>query len=185
MTIIMIDAGHGPNTPGKQSPDGVLREFNFNNSVAEMIKRLLFENEMTVIFAHELGRDVPLVERNALANKMNVDAFISIHANAYGPDWNGVSGIETFLYPTASKESAALASLLQSSLIAACNRTDRGVKKADFAVLRDTKMPAVLIECGFMTNREEATLLLKKDYRLQCAKAIAFAISAWLYRGKK
>ncbi len=181
---IMIDAGHGPETAGKRSPDGLLREFKFNNAVAYLIQQYLNEDGLTVYFSHNELKDIPLVERTKYANQMKVDAFISIHANAYGTDWNQANGIETYAYLTASKESLALASLIQQSMISACNRTNRGVKKADFAVLRETKMPAVLVECGFMTNRAEATLLLNKAYRQQCAKAIAFAITAWFYRGK-
>ncbi|WP_203248696.1 N-acetylmuramoyl-L-alanine amidase family protein [Sporosarcina beigongshangi] len=184
MMKIMIDAGHGPETAGKRSPDGVLREFSFNNAVANLIKQYLVEEGLTVFFAHDEKRDVPLLERTNHANKMNVDAFISIHANAYGANWNNANGIETFIYSAASKGSVALASLAQSSLISACNRTDRGVKKENFAVLRETRMPAILVECGFMTNRQEATLLLNRAYRQQCAKAISFAVTAWAYRGK-
>jgi len=77
-----------------------------------------------------------------------------------------------------------LASLTQDALIVACERADRGVKKANYAVLRETRMPAVLIECGFMTNREEAALLMSNAYRVQCARAIAFALSTWIYLGK-
>lgn len=185
MTAIMIDAGHGPETAGKRSPDGVLREFSFNNAIADLVKQYLIEEGFTVIFAHKAQEDVPLTVRTKLANSLSVDAFVSIHANAFGSDWNSVNGIETFVYPTASKESIALASLVQSALITTCNRTDRGVKKANYAVLRETRMPAILIECGFMTNREEASLLMKKAYRVQCARAIAFALSTWIYRGKK
>ncbi len=162
MTTIIIDAGHGPETAGKRSPDGLLREFSFNSAVADLVKQYLIEEGFTVIFAHKAHEDVPLTTRIKLANSLNVDAFVSIHANAFGNDWNSANGIETFVYPTASKESIALASLVQSALITACNRTDRGVKKANYAVLRETRMPAILIECGFMTNREEAALLMKK-----------------------
>jgi len=115
----------------------------------------------------------------------NVAAFVSIHANAFGNGWNNANGIETFVYPTASKKSKALASLVQSALITACKRTDRGVKKANYTVLRETRMPAVLIECGFMTNREEAALLMSNAYRVQCARAIAHALSTWIHQGKK
>jgi len=181
---IMIDAGHGPETAGKRSPDGLLREFNFNNAVANLIRQYLSEDGLTVYFSHNELKDVSLAERTKYANQMKVDAFISIHANAYGTDWNQANGIETYAYLTASKESLSLASLIQHSMITACNRTNRGVKKANFAVLRETRMPAVLIECGFMTNRQEATLLLNTVYRKQCAKAISFAITAWAYRGK-
>jgi len=181
---IMIDAGHGPETAGKRSPDGLLREFNFNNAVATLVRQYLSEDGLTVYFSHHELKDIALAERVKYANEIKVDAFISIHANAYGTDWNQANGIETYAYLTASNESFALATLIQQSMITACNRTNRGVKKADFAVLRETNMPAVLIECGFMTNRQEAALLLNKSYRKQCAKAISFAITAWAYRGK-
>ncbi|WP_255485818.1 N-acetylmuramoyl-L-alanine amidase [Sporosarcina sp. BP05] len=185
MTTLLIDAGHGPETAGKRSPDGLLREFSFNSAVADLVKQFLIEEGFTVIFAHKAQEDVPLTTRIKLANSLTVDAFVSIHANAFGNDWNSANGIETFVYPTASKASIALASLVQSALITACNRTDRGVKKANYAVLRETRIPAILIECGFMTNREEAALLMRKAYRLQCARAIAHALSTWIYRGKK
>lgn len=185
MPTIIIDAGHGPNTAGKRSPDGLLREFNFNKAVADFVQQSLIKEGLTVHFAHDNKIDVPLTNRANFANNMHADAFVSIHANAHGADWNNTNGIETYIYPTASQQSKVLASLLQGSLIAACHRTDRGVKTANFAVLRETHMPAALIECGFMTNREENALLLSKTYREQCAKAITFAITAWLYRGKK
>lgn len=182
---IIIDAGHGPETPGKRSPDGSLREFQFNAAVAQLVKPLLIAKGIHVLFSHEMDKDVPLAERISLANRLQVDAFVSIHANAFGSEWNSANGIETYVYPKASAASAALAHLLQPSLVLACNRKDRGVKTANFAVLRDTKMPAVLIECGFMTNREEANLLKQPTYQLQCAEAIAFSIQAWRLRGKK
>jgi N-acetylmuramoyl-L-alanine amidase len=185
MINIMIDAGHGPETAGKRSPDGVLREFGFTSAVADLVKKILTAEGVSITFAHNGREDVPLAERTKKANNLNVDAFVSIHANAYGNGWNQANGIETYVYPTASYASNVLARLVQQSLITACNRTDRGVKKADFAVLRETRMPAILIECGYMTNREEAALLLTKSYRLQCAKAISFAIMSWAYRGKR
>lgn len=185
MIKVMIDAGHGPHTAGKRSPDGALREFNFNSAVTDLVKQKLVAKGIAVSYAHEDRIDVPLSERTKKANLLNVDAFISIHANAYGDGWNEVNGIETYIYPTASIGSKVLAELVQRSLITACKRADRGVKQGNFAVLRDTRMPAILIECGFMTNRAEAALLSQQSYREQCAKAISFAISAWLYRGKK
>lgn len=185
MTNILIDAGHGPNTPGKRSPDGLLREFDFNSAVARLTKHYLLLEGIEVQFVHDSVKDVPLLERITFANKQKVDAYVSIHANAFGNGWNEAQGIETYIYPSAGKNTAALASLLHNSLLLACNRKDRGVKKANFAVLRETTMPAVLIECGFMTNQEEAKLLLTKSFRVQCARAIAFGILTWLYRGKQ
>ena len=103
MPKIMIDAGHVPNTAGKRSPDGLLREFSFNSAVANLVRHYLIEEGVTSLFAHHDQNDVPLTERTNFANKMNVDAFISIHANASGTHWNSTNGIETYVYPTASQ----------------------------------------------------------------------------------
>lgn len=177
---IMLDAGHGPNTIGKRTPDGNMKEFEFNEAVAQLVTNELRAFEVIVMHSHNKKRDVPLNERTALANKMGVDAFISIHANAFGTTWNNASGIETFTYTKSSEQSIFLASFIQNALCSITGRANRGVKKADFAVVRDTKMPAVLVECGFMTNKQEAMLLQSTDYRMRCSKAIAFAILCWI-----
>ena len=177
---IIIDAGHGPNTDGKRTPDGKMKEFEFNEAVSQFIKKELTGFGVILINSHVKERDVPLNERTTLANKMGVDAFISLHANAYGTTWNDVSGIESYTYTKPSEQSLILASLIQNSLCSLTGRPNRGVKKADFAVVRDTRMPAVLVECGFMTNKNEAMLLQSIDYRMRCAKAIAFAILCWI-----
>ncbi|HEX5565080.1 MAG TPA: N-acetylmuramoyl-L-alanine amidase [Sporosarcina sp.] len=184
MIKIMVDAGHGPNTPGKRSPDGTLREYQFNVAVADRIKPKLERAGITVLFSHPGEMDVPLLERTNRANQLNVDAFVSIHANAHGETWNHAEGIETYAYPGALSRTTSLAELVQRSLIMATGRKDRGVKQANFAVLRDTNMPAILVECGFMTNKKEAELLKQVHYQEQCAYAIAFAIIAWVYRMK-
>lgn len=177
---IMLDAGHGPNTSGKRTPDGKMKEFEFNEAVAQFVKKELTAFGVIVMNSHDRERDVPLKERTTLANKMGVDALISIHANAFGTTWNNASGIETFTYTKPSDQSIILATLIQNSLCSITGRSSRGVKKADFAVVRDTRMPAVLVECGFMTNKYEAILLQSTEYRMRCAKAIAFAILCWI-----
>jgi len=176
----MLDAGHGPNTAGKRTLDGKMKEFEFNEAVAQFVKNELTALGLVVMNSHDSRRDVPLKERTVLANKIGVDVFISIHANALGTTWNNTSGIETFTYTKASETSIILATLIQNSLCSITGRLNRGVKKADFAVVRDTKMPAVLVECGFMTNKNEAILLQSTNYRMRCAKAIAFAILCWI-----
>lgn len=176
MKKIIVDAGHGPHTAGKRSPDGTLREFMFNEAVAIRVKKLLTAEGLTVIFSHDNSRDVALSERISLANKLKVDAFISIHANAYGTDWNTANGIETYTCLQPSKASVIMATHVQQALQMRTYRKDRGIKKGNFAVLRETTMPAILIECGFMTNTEEAKLLKSTDYQQQCAQAIAFGV---------
>ncbi len=180
MKKIIVDAGHGPQTAGKQSPDGALREFTFNEAVAIRLKKLLITEGITVIFSHDNTRDVSLSERITLANKLKVDAFVSIHANAFGTVWNAANGIETYTCLHPSKASVIMATHVQQALQMRTSRKDRGVKKGDFAVLRETTMPAILVECGFMTNKEEANLLKSTSYQQKCAQAIAFGVLCWL-----
>ena len=175
----MLDAGHGPQTPGKRTLDGRMKEFEFNYAVTQLIKQELSKHGVTVLYSHPGATDMPLKERTARANSLKVDAFVSIHANAYGSSWNEANGIETYTYTKPSKNSKILARSIQVLLCAMTNRRNRGVKQADFAVLRDTNMPAVLVECGFMTNKEEAFLLQSHFYRELCAQAITYAILCW------
>lgn len=169
----MLDAGHFLTTPGKRTPDGSMKEYEFNSKVAYYVKELLegYEN-VTVYFAHDNKTDVPLDDRVNKANKLKVDCYVSIHANAYGNGWNDAEGIETYVYTTKPKEALELAAHVQNQLIRETGRKNRGVKTANFQVLRETHMTAILIECGFMTNKEEARLLKSDAYRKKCAEAI-------------
>lgn len=172
---IILDAGHGLNTPGKRTPTDSMREFHFNSEVANYTRDVLKNYECQVEFAHDpTGKvDIPLGKRTDYANRFGADVYVSIHANAFGSTWNNANGIETYVYKTNPKESRALAEYVQKKLIAKTGRSNRGVKTADFQVLRETKMTAILAECGFMTNQTEASLLKSTDYRLKCAYAIA------------
>ncbi|APH03639.1 N-acetylmuramoyl-L-alanine amidase [Bacillus weihaiensis] len=177
---ILIDAGHGPNTPGKRSVDG-MKEYEFNSAVAKEVKTNLLQYEgISVLFSHSDKKDVPLQERVALANSEKVDCFLSIHANAYGngSNWTEAEGIETFIYVTKPHEAYLLATSVQRELVRQTNRKNRGVKQANFYVLKETSMTAILCECGFMTNKEEAALLRSASYRKKCAKAISDAIAS-------
>ena len=169
---IMLDAGHGYNTAGKRSIDG-MREYEFTRKVAAFASEILsaYQN-VTVYFAHSDSRDVPLQERTNAANRLNVDAYVAIHANAYGTTWNDANGIETYVYTTNHQETYQLAQKVQSNLVTLTGLRNRGVKTANFHVLRETKMPAILVECGFMTNRNEAALMRTDAYQRNCAQAI-------------
>lgn len=173
---VAIDAGHGPDTPGKRTPDGSMREYQFNSAVAKRVRDLLAEYEgVSVLFVHEDGRDVPLGERTDHAKRWGANVYVSIHADAAGPGgWYDANGVTTFVYTKASDGSRTLAANIQAALIAQTGRRNRGVKQADFHVLRETKaeMAGVLCECGFMTNREEAALLKSDAYRVKVARAI-------------
>jgi N-acetylmuramoyl-L-alanine amidase len=171
----MIDAGHGLYTHGKRCPDDSMREFHFNSVVAKyVIEELDKYEDVECFIAHDPSGnvDIPLKERTDKANQLKVDCYISIHANAYGTGWNNTQGIETFVYVTKPPKALKLAANVQNHLIRDTGRPNRGVKTANFHVLRETKMTAILVECGFMTNKEEAALLKSDKYRRTVAKAI-------------
>jgi N-acetylmuramoyl-L-alanine amidase len=174
---IAIDAGHGPETAGKRTPDDSLREYEFNSAVALELDRILQEYDKVETFhVHSPMLDVPLQNRVAIANERKADLYVSIHANAAGNGWSTAGGIETYVYTSRPAAAVALANAVQRQLIKATGLADRGVKSADYYVLRETRMTAILIECGFMTNRVEAELLKSDEYRRKCASAIVRGI---------
>ncbi|XEC95436.1 N-acetylmuramoyl-L-alanine amidase [Paenibacillus tarimensis] len=174
---IALDAGHGPNTPGKRSPDGTLGEFQFNNAVAGYTADLLAVYDgVEILFTHAEDRDVPLATRTEVANGWEADIFVSIHANASGDAWSGMRGIETYVHTTRPAAAVKLANAVHRQLIRQTGLINRGIKSADFHVLRETKMTAILVECGFMTNREEVELLKSDAFRRTCAESIAAGI---------
>jgi N-acetylmuramoyl-L-alanine amidase len=186
MMKIVLDAGHGFETEGKRTPDG-MREYEFNREVARVAKAELQQyKNVEVYFTHADERDVPLSTRTDRANQLKADVFISIHANAFGSGgWNQASGIETYVYPTASAKNVELAKAVQKRLVALTGRRDRGIKTANFHVLRETSMSTILTECGFMTNQEEATLLQTAAYRKKCAQAIVSGLVTFYKLMKK
>ncbi|RIW38999.1 N-acetylmuramoyl-L-alanine amidase [Bacillus salacetis] len=182
---IAIDAGHGYSTPGKRSPSG-MKEYEFNRAAALSAKAALLTYENTeVFFTHSDQEDVSLKLRTDSANKWGADVFVSIHANAFGNGWNNAGGIETYVYKTKPAPAVKLANILQTRVVSAAGLANRGVKAADFHVLRETKMTAVLVECGFMTNQKEAALLGSTQYRESCGEAVALAVAEYCNLTKK
>lgn len=165
--LVCIDAGHGKNTAGKRSPDKSFFEYEFNRYVASRIKYHLERHGVKVLLTAPNDEDVALTTRCAIANNANADIFVSIHANAYGDgkNWTSPSGWEVF-YSDGSKEGIKLAQAIHSENIPAVGLRDRGIKStSEFTVVRKTKMPAVLIEHFFFTNKEELTKCNTLEYR--------------------
>lgn len=183
---IVLSAGHGPNTPGKRSPDGV-KEFQFNYPTAEYLASYLSEYEnVQLLKVYDKNRDVPLAERTQRANAWGANVYVSIHYNAFGSSFNTANGIETLVYSLAvgSWNGYSLAKLTHPKVIKATGRTDRGVKaRPDLWELRATNAPAVLFECGFMTNQTERNLMVQASYQQKVARAICDGLV--LYYGLK
>lgn len=180
MVKIVLDAGHGLQTAGKQTPDGE-KEWTFNNAVllAAKSKLKLYEKVELLRVDDPTGRtDVPLKIRTGHANAWNADIYVSLHHNANTGVWGNWGGVETYTFEGNSSTSKAneLALLIQPRLVRAMGLRDRGVRKKNLHVLRETKMPAVLIEGGFMDSRTDIGALRNPLMLKAQGEAIADAL---------
>ena len=186
--LIAIDDGHGMSTAGKRTPvfpDGTkspetgknfMHENEFNRAVKRYLDKHLRASGFKTILVAKGDEDVPLATRVARANNAKADLYVSIHANALTGKWGTHGGTETYVY-MGSKESERIGRIIHKHLMQGTPLRDRGVKKGNHLyVLRNTKMPAVLVECAFMDNLEEAKLLLSDAFRRECAREIAMGI---------
>lgn len=182
---IAIDDGHGMETAGKRTPafsDGsVMRENEFNRAVVAYLHDELIRNGFSVVLTSPEDTDTAYATRVQRANEAHADYFVSVHANAFGSGWNDANGVESFVYALNDAKTTGLARCIQHELIQATGLRDRGVKENPaLYVLRKTTMPAVLCECGFMTNAAEAKLLKSDAYRKKCATSICKGICAFV-----
>lgn len=176
---IVIDPGHGGSDPG--GVGNSLREKNIVLDVATRFKSLLDADTADSsgggrwIAQRTRTSDVfvSLAARASFANSQGADRFMSIHSNAFGN--SQANGTETFAFAEGG-QGAALRNLVQSEMIAAWGLTNRGNKTANFFVLRETAMPAVLHELAFITNAGDAAKLRSATERQKAAKAHLFAI---------
>lgn len=182
--IVALDAGHGLNTPGKRTPDGE-REWSFNNQVLLAAKKRLeeYEDVKIVRLDDPTGKtDVPLITRTNKANAAKADVLISIHHNANTGQWGTWTGTETFTYTPASSnpKSVALAKAVHPRLVKAMGLRDRGLKAENFHMVRESNMPAILTEGGYMDSKTDIKTL-RSDSKLKAAgEAIADGVAAYL-----
>lgn len=166
---IVIDAGHGGHDQGAN--DSLVYEKHINLDVSRRLQRTLREAGYRVVMTRESDVYIPLSTRAEIANRHRNALFVSIHFNS---SWKRqVMGIETYYRGSTSKSFAAY---VQNQLVRHIGGTDRGVKTANFAVLRRTRHPAVLIEGGFVSNSTERSAMLDPKYRQVVADSIARGI---------
>jgi len=187
--VVCLDPGHGVNTPGKRSPDGTLREYEFAGDVAARAKRLLEAHGLKVVLTRPCtadAKDVSLSKRVQVANDAGAAVFVSIHSNAHGNgnEWTNGRGYETYVYAYGGQAEKLARRLVDEAqrLIVPFGVPLRNptVKAEAFYVLKYTRMPAVLIEHAFHTNRDECALLKRDDFRQACAEHIARAVCGHL-----
>jgi N-acetylmuramoyl-L-alanine amidase len=169
-TVIVIDAGHGGFDFGGIRGQRVSEKM-MNLDVAQRLKTLLSAQGSRVVMTRDSDVFVPLGTRVAIANSYPNAIFVCIHFNS-ARRW-GANGIETYFY---SRDSLPLASAIHYYVAGGAPTPNRGVRRRGYYVLRNTRIPAVLVECGFLTNPTEAQYAQSSAYREQLAEEIARGI---------
>lgn len=208
--VVILDAGHGGNDSG--AVNAGLSEKDVNLAMVRETGRILQQRGVKVLYTRSDDRFIPLPDRSAFANKNPGAVFVAIHMNSAAN--TNASGPETFVLSpqftdaqraaTASAkfkvvsgqasvadmttrcraDSRDLAAKVQRSMVARLGEVDRGVKTANFAVLRETYLcPAILVEVGFITNPHNLVKLASSNWRTHASTAIADGICNYLREG--
>jgi N-acetylmuramoyl-L-alanine amidase len=169
-TTVVVDAGHG----GKDS--GAYRRYGPPEKVvaldvAQRLERKLRESQLKTVMTRSSDTFIPLDERVAIENSQKNAIFVSIHFN--DSRRRGIHGVETYYHSGAASE---LADRIEAKLMSIPHSGNRGVHTANFRVLRMASYPAVLVECGFLSNRSDGKQARDWEYRELLADRIAEAI---------
>ena len=195
--LIALDDGHGMNTPGKRTPpltedlyiDGklvrkkgeVIKENEFNRAVVKYLAEALKRCGFDVLLVAPTDEDTPLATRVSRANNANADAYVSKHYNALGSIWQTkAKGLVTIIHYNHQSKTKVLANNVHEELWKLhsdhnCTnygvRTDTDISGYSLYVLRNTKMPAILTESGFMDNMTEVVDMLDTNFQQADAEA--------------
>ena len=186
MYKIALDAGHGLNTVGKQTPDGI-KEWTLNDKVRDKVAALLSEYDVEVIHTDDEGGAVD----ESLSSRVNkyvsagVAAFVSIHHNAFTGNWNGATGVEVYTDKNPTAKDTKLATLIYNKMVAYTGLKGRGIKKAAFTVINQNTVPAVLCEGGFMDGTNDYKIITSDAGQSAYAKAVAEGLIEFLGIAKK
>lgn len=194
---IVLDPGHGGKAEGAINKTLNIKEKDLNLKIAQQLAKQLKSLGFTVYLTRDNDKDLSLKERSEFANKMKADILLSIHHNS-SPSQTPC-GIEIYTYPfaghpsterntpiasdkvvapvnTYDKTSTLLAFNLQKNIIKQTKLNDRGVRRGRMGVLNGLKCPGVLIECGFISNPQEAKTLLQENYQKKLIQGICEGI---------
>ena len=173
--VIVIDPGHGGTDPGAVGPTG-LTEKEVNLDVSQRAASKLRDEGAKVIMTRDTDVFIPLAQRVSIAEAAGAEVFISVHANAHPNPLIG--GTETYYFRNKGTSAASLqlATHMQRELVGALRLRDIGVKDASFLVIRQTTMPSILLELGFLSNAQEESLMRTNDFRQNAADAMVRAL---------
>lgn len=178
--IVVLDAGHGGWDTGTSSYDGQYLEKDINLQVLLQLEKLLTAEGIKVYTTRTTDRNVGHSERIYLANSLDADFFVSIHCNnAYqNPDANGTEVLYTQYQNSELMDSQKLAQICLEELVAELQLADRGLfaRGDDLTVLQQAKVPAVIVELAFMSNKADMETLKKDETQTAAAKALYKAV---------
>lgn len=175
MVKIYIDPGHGGNDPGAISNG--LSEKNLTLQIGHFLSDYLNKNyqDVSVQMSRTKDETVSLAERTNKANNWGADLYLSIHVNA-----GGGNGFESYIFNgqfANQSRTKQLRAKIHDTIISEMNWNDRGKKQANFHVLRETKMAAVLTESGFIDHQQEARLMRDNDWLKNVATSHAKGVA--------
>ena len=180
--VIVVDPGHGGEDPGKVGINDVL-EKDLNLQIAKKVKKLLEEAGIKIVMTRTNDK-VPdakkedLNQRVQLINDTKPKLALCIHQNSY-PDAK-IKGAQVF-YHTITPEAEDVASIVQEQLRTVDPTNTRQIKENDtYFMLKNTQVPTIIVECGFLTNPDEAAKLTQEDYQDKLAQAICEGVVKWM-----
>ncbi len=188
VVTVIVDAGHGGLDPGKVGINGSL-EKNINLKIALKLKEKLEQKGVRVILTRDSDKGLykesskqkkkeDLVNRMNIINKSDAMLAISIHQNSYTN--NSVKGPQVFFY-TESDKSRELATYIQNVLNEGREDNKRDIKaNKDYYILKKSEIPLAIVECGFLSNEEEAELLNSEEYQCKMADDITKGVIMWI-----
>ena len=189
LKTVFLDPGHGGTDPGATA--GGYQEADLNLAVAKKVQSLLLERGYVVYMSRSNDTSISLIDRPKMANNLDTDIFISFHHNA-----GGAQGIESYYYrykeeypskinsemhndPERVSKSITLTRLIQENMVNYTGAVNRGTDGASFQVIRESAMPATLLELGFIDNTSERQKLVTDSYQNKLARAIADGIDEY------
>lgn len=186
MVKIALDAGHGLNTPGKQTPDGI-KEWTLNDKVRDKVVYFLKDYDVEFVYPdNDEGLvDEGLTNRRGMYVNAHVDAAVSIHHNAYEGKWGKATGVEVYTDRNPTAADTKLANAIYTRLVKNTGLKGRGVKKTNWTVITQNSVPAVLVEGGFMDNKSDHAFITSANGQTAYAKAVADGLIEFLGLTKK
>lgn len=186
MRKIALDPGHGLYTEGKQTPDGI-KEWTLNDIVRDKVVKYLEPYNVLIIHTdYDEGiTDESLSSRVALYKSKGAEVVVSIHHNAHIGNWNSVTGIEVYTDKNPTEADIKLAQAIYNRMVEYMPLKPRGIKQANFTIINQNSIPAVLCEGGFMDGTNDYKYITSEEGQSAYAKAIAEGLIEFLDLKKK